>query len=193
MTGVLPFLIVGLLLIVLLIFSRLRARSADHAGLESFENDKSPAILPEGFFPQELAARLFGPEDREFIAKQGCARLMRLFRQQRTELALCWLRGVRANASRLMDIHNRAAGKNSGLQPLVELRIFIEYFAIQAVCQILALAIWVRGPVDLSHMIRYVQDLSNRLYAGIRELFPAELAPQNDGGQIHLKDGRTGS
>ncbi|PYT77455.1 MAG: hypothetical protein DMG40_23485 [Acidobacteria bacterium] len=193
MSAALPFLVLGLLLIVLLILSAVWRHRFTATRYESFQDDRFFAIRHAEPLPPALAARLFGPEDREFIAKQGCASLKRLFCRQRKELGLCWLRSVRANADRLMRIHNRAAGKNFGLEPLLELKILAEYFAIHAICQILALAICVRGPNNLSRMVAYAGGLSDQLHEGIKQLLPAELAAENGSSQVYLKSGRTRS
>ena len=185
MTAAFPFLIVGLLLVLFLILSLAWTNRPSATQFEPYEDDRLRAIGHTEPLPQGLAARLFGPEDREFIAKQGCVSLKRLFRQQRTELALFWLRSVRANAASLMRIHNGAARRNPGLEPLLELRILGEYFAVQAICQTLALAIWVRGPANLSRMVGYVDNLSNQFHEGIRQLFPAELAAANSNSHVH--------
>lgn len=193
MSGALPFLVVGPLLVLLLILVVVRANGAGPVRFESFEDDRYTPLSPTEPLRQRLTIRLFGPQDQEFMAKQRCARLQRLFFQQRTDLALAWLRGIRANTARLMRIHNRAAGKNSGLEPLLELRILAEYLAIHAICQVLALVICVRGPINLSRMVAYADDLSNQFHEGIKQHFPTELAAENGNGQVHLKSGSTGS
>jgi hypothetical protein len=163
-TEVWPFLAVGLLLTVLVFFLIRRSIASAHDHAESPKSQGLLGAFPAEFFPRELAARLFGSEDWEFIAKQGSERLKRLFLQQRTALALYWLRGVRANATKLIRVHGAAARTDSRLEPLVEARVVFDYLFVQILCQVLALAIWLRGPVNLSHFIRYADDLSKQLY-----------------------------
>jgi hypothetical protein len=164
MSGTLPFLAIGLLLIALLILLLLRPKGAAYALSESSQNeDSAPALFAEPF-PQQLGDRLFGSEDWDFVVKERSARLRRLFLQQRTALALSWLRGVRGNATKLIRVHSAAARTNSRLEPLVEVRVVVDYLFFQVLCQILALAIWLRGPVNLSRFIRYADDLSKQLY-----------------------------
>lgn len=164
MTEAWPFLAVGLLLTVLVFFLIRRSIASAHDRAESSKGQGLLGAFPAEFFPRELTARLFGSEDWEFIAKQGSEKFKRLFLQQRTALALNWLRGVRANATRLIRVHSVAARTNSQLEPLVEVRVVVDYLFVQGLCQILALAIWLRGPVNLSRFIRYADDLSKQLY-----------------------------
>lgn len=164
MSAALPFLAIGLLLIAFLILglSRPKAPSDAQSGFSQNE-DPMPGLLAE-VFPQQLGDRLFGSEDWNFVLKERSVRLRRLFLQQRTALALCWLRAVRANATKLIRVHGAAARTNSRLEPLVEVRVVVDYLFVQVLCQILALAIWLRGPVNLSRFIRYADDLSKQLY-----------------------------
>lgn len=192
MSGALLFLVVGLLLILLLILSVWRTNEEGHARLGSFEDDSFPAVHHAEPLPQELAARLFGPQDQEFIAKQGCTGLKRLFRQQRTELALCWLRAVRTNATDLIRVHSQAARKSSGLVPLVESKVVLEYFGIQMICRFLALVIWLRGPVDLSRLVGYMDDLSMGLYEGATGLFSVQLKTESYKRGTYLTRSRRG-
>jgi hypothetical protein len=164
MTGAWPFLALGLLLLILAILLLQRATHPEDDRAEPSNEGETEADLYAESFPKRLADRLFGPEDWEFVAKQESARLKRLFIQQRTALALSWLRGVRANATKLTRVHSLAARTNSRLEPLVEVRVVVDYLFVQGLCQILALAIWLRGPVNLSRFIRYADDLSKQLY-----------------------------
>jgi hypothetical protein len=182
MNGALPFLAVGLLLIVLLTLSVLRARAADHALIESSEDDKTLAALRREALLQELTDRLFGSEDWHFIVKQGSARLRRLFLQQRTALALSWLRAVRANARRLVRIHREAVRTSRRLKPQDELTVAVDYLLFEMLCQVISLVIWLRGPVAMGRLVGYADGISARLYEVITKMLPVELAYGNSKG-----------
>ncbi len=183
MNGALPFLADGLVLIVLLILLLLRERSTDQARLESSEGDKTLEALRREALLQELTDRLFGSEDWHFIVKQGSAPLRRLFLQQRTALALSWLQTVRANARRLMRIHRAAVRTSPRLEPQVELTVAVDYLLFEVLCQVITLAIWLRGPVAMGRLVGYADDLSARLYEVIAtRMLPPELAYGNTKG-----------
>lgn len=190
MSGALPFLAIGVLLIVLLLLSVFRARAAEDALSESSQDeDPQDALLAEPF-PKELGVRLFGSQDYDFITKQGSARHRRLFLQQRTRLALFWLRGIRANATKVIRVHSAAAGTNSRLELLVELRVVADYLAIQALCRFLGLVIWLRGPVTLSRFVGYADGLSKRLYEVTARVFAADFSNENNNNQPYLRSER---
>ncbi len=179
MTGAWPFLVLGLFLLILVILLLQRAIPSDRDPAQSSEDGETQVALFVESFPQQLADRLFGSEDWEFIAKQESRRVKRLFLQQRTALALSWLRGARANATQLMRVHSATARKNSRLEPLVELKVIADYFVFQMLCQMIAAIIRVRGPVAMGRLVGYADALSERLYEVITRVLPAELAYEN--------------
>lgn len=182
MIGAWPFLVLGSFLLILVILLLQRAIPSEHVPAESPEDGETQVALFVESFPQQLADRLFGSEDWEFIAKQESRRIKRLFLQQRTALALCWLRGARANATQLMRVHSATARKNSRLEPLVELRVIADYFVFQMLCRVIALVISLRGPVAMGRLVRYADGLSERLHEVITKMLPAKLAYGNSNG-----------
>lgn len=176
MTGALAFLAIGLLLIAILILALSRPKTtANPDSAIQQDEDLMPAAFAE-VFPQQLGDRLFGAEDWNFIVKQRSDKLRRLFLQQRTALALSWLHGVKFNAEKLMRAHRAAARSNSQLRPLVELRVTGDYLLFKILCQLTVLVIWLRGPVDLTYLIAYIDDLSEQLSEVIVKFLPPELA-----------------
>ena len=182
MMGAWPFLVLGLILLILVILLLHRAIPSDRDPAQSSEDGETQVALFVESFPRQLADRLFGSEDWEFMAKQESRPLKRLFLQQRTALALSWLRGARANATQLMRVHSATARRNSRLEPLVELRVIADYFVFQMLCQVIALVISLRGPVAMGRLVGYAGGLSARLHEVITKMLPAELAYGNSKG-----------
>jgi hypothetical protein len=181
MNGALPFLAVGLVLIVLLILLLLRERARDQDRFDCSEGDTTRAALRREAL-QQLTDRLFGSEDWHFIVKQGSPRLRRLFLQQRTDLALSWLRSVRVDARRLMRIHRARVRTSPRLEPQVELIVAVDYLLFELLCQVIALVIRLRGPVAMGRLVGCADGLSARLYEVITRILPAELAYGNSKG-----------
>ena len=179
MIGAWPFLAFGLLLLVLVILMLQRAIPSGHDPAESSEEGETQAALYAESFPQPLVHRVFGSEDWDFIAKQDIPGLKRLFLQQRTVLALSWLRAARANATKLIRVHSAAARKNSLLEPLVELRVIADYVGFQMLCHMIALVIRLRGPMTMRRLVAYADALSERLYEVATRVLPARLAYEN--------------
>ena len=179
MIGTWAFLLFGLLLLALVILLLQRAMPSANDSEESSEEAETQAPVYAQSFPQRLVDRLFGSEDWEFIAKQESPRLKRLFLRQRTTLALSWLLAAREDATKLIRVHSAAARKNSRLEPLVEFRVIADYVAFQMLCLLIALVIWLRGPVTMRRLVGYADALSERLYEVITRVLPAELAYEN--------------
>jgi hypothetical protein len=175
MIGTWAFLLFGLLLLVLVILLLRRAMPSANDSEESEEGETQAPVYAQSF-PQRLVDRLFGSEDWEFIAKQESPRLKRLFLRQRTTLALSWLLAARENATKLIRVHSAAARKDSHLEPLVEFRVIADYVAFQMLCLLIALVIWLRGPVTMRRLVGYADALSERLYEVSTRVLPAELA-----------------
>jgi len=181
MSGALPFLAIGLLLLMLVSAVWILRSSAENRSLsESWEHDdKSIAGFHLDALPQKLTDRIFGSQDWDFVSAQGTAGLRRLFLRQRTALALAWIRAVRANANKLIHTHVTATRTSSRLEPLVELRVGADYLLFVVLCQLIMLAIWLRGPIHLGRLIGYTDTLSERLHELIVRVLPAELASEN--------------
>ena len=180
MTGTLLFLATGLLLMVLVVFLLQRPKISTGEASGTFRNDESLDSLQTQHFWQQLAARIFGSQDWDYVVKQGSPRLQGLFLQQRKALALSWLRTTRASATRLIRVHRATVRSSSRLEPLVELQIAVDYLLFVVLCHCLVLAIMLRGPVDLNRLITYVDGLSDRLSSSILRILPLELAAENN-------------
>ena len=75
----------------------------------------------------------------------------------------------------MIRTHSEAARKDSRLEPLVELRVIGDYVVFQMLCHLIALAIWLRGPVTMRRLVGCADALSERLYEVITKALPAEL------------------
>ena len=95
----------------------------------------------------ELSARIFSAEDPEFVCSETCASAARAFQQERTALALEWLRGVRTEVNRLFRSHLQAARQNPDLKPALELLLGLHFLTFQLITGILYIVIRVRGPL----------------------------------------------
>jgi hypothetical protein len=168
------FLAIGLLLLALLML--LRVRTSDRASGELFENGRG-VTSPDSRIPhRELTDRLFGPDDWEFVLAQGSDRIKRRFLQERRAVALAWMELVRLRTGELMHRHRILARTSSQLETVVELRLTLDYFSFQIFWQLVAVVIWLHGPLGLSTLIRRVDGFSERLSAVLKQ--PGEF----DGG-----------
>lgn len=175
MTLVLFYLLLGVGLLLLVVYSLFSARAAEGLGGESLNVEETVARFAAEVGFAELAERLFGPEDWNFVLEQRSERAKRIFLRQRTALALGWIDAMRVLATGLMRRHRLAARSNAQLDPTVEFRLACEYFGFQFLCGSVALAVRLHGPVGLSGVVRRFGGLFERLSQGIRELSTREM------------------
>ncbi|HET8921877.1 MAG TPA: hypothetical protein VFN26_02655 [Candidatus Acidoferrum sp.] len=121
----------------------------------------------------ELSARIFDPEDLDFVAIETSRRNARQFRQERTALALDWLRAVRGQVNQSIRAHVRDARENAGLKPSDEIRLGFEFLLFQLSSGILYLVIWVCGPPRAAKLLGYSLKLAAQLRNVTEDVLPA--------------------
>jgi hypothetical protein len=121
----------------------------------------------------ELRTRIFDPEDADFVASETSRRSARQFRQERTALALDWLRAVRGQVSQLIRAHVKAARGNADLKPADEIRLGFEFLLFQLTSGILYLVIWACGPPRAAKLVGYSLELAGQLRKVTEEVLPA--------------------
>lgn len=139
------------------------------------EADGTGTSVPFGWDPlnSELSARIFDPEDAAFVASETSRRNARKFRQERTVLALDWLRAVRGQVNQLIRAHVRAARGDAGLKPTDEIRLGFEFVLFQLTSGILYLVIWACGPPRAAKFVGYSLELAGQLRKVTEDVLPA--------------------
>jgi hypothetical protein len=170
MTATLVLLAIALLLIGLLVFLFRRPELTLSPG-SSLEPDTELSSACGSFEEGcgELIERIFGSDDVDFVLSNAPKEVQRLFLSERKDLALYWLSHIRTRARTAMRIHVIHARKSTELQPLLELRLAIEYLLIRVRCEFVAVILWLRGPMALRNLSRQADGLFNHLDA-LREL-----------------------
>src|SRR6266403_2149954 len=121
----------------------------------------------------ELSARIFDPEDADFVASETSRGDARQFRQERTALALDWLRAVRGQVNQSIRAHVRAVRGNAGLRPADEVRLGFEFLLFQLASGILHLVIWACGPPRAAKLVGYSLELAGQLRKVTEDVLPA--------------------
>ncbi len=131
--------------------------------------------VPFGWDPlnSELSARIFDPEDADFVASETSRGDARQFRQERTALALDWLRAVRGQVNQSIRAHVRAVRGNAGLRPADEVRLGFEFLLFQLASGILHLVIWACGPPRAAKLVGYSLELAGQLRKVTEDVLPA--------------------
>ena len=122
----------------------------------------------------ELSARIFDPEDADFVASETSRGNARQFRQERIALALDWLRAVRRQVNQLIRAHVRAARGNAGLKPADEIRLGFEFLLFQLTSGILYFVILACGPPRAAKLVGYSLELAGQLRKVTEDVLPAD-------------------
>jgi len=142
---------------------------------ENAPEAKKETTPPLGWDPitSELSARIFNPEDSEFVAAETSQEISDSFRRQRAALALDWLREVRTQVRLLMRAHRRASRGNPSVSPSSELRVGFEFLLFQLTSGILYLVIWLFGPLHAARFVGYSLEWAGQFRKMTENLLPA--------------------
>jgi hypothetical protein len=167
------------LLLVLLAWVRSEASSKDSpsAWNASFQ-EQSVAVEA---CPPEIVSRIFSADDLRFISGLESPDLERLFRRERTAVALHWVRETSTIISRIMRRHLEASRLSADLEIAMEARIFLRYAWLKLNCGILYLLIGAFGPQRLAGTAQLVQKLVRGIGETLREFQSAAQLPEPDG------------
>jgi hypothetical protein len=163
MSGAIPFLTVGsLLLIVLFLFLR---RSVTLPGKIKDLSDAHEALnaLQSELLPDWFVDRLFSEEDWKFAHRHAQSHIPSIFDRERKTVALSWLKQTQEHVARLMDFHLRMARRRPDLKPSVEVKLTFEYAQFQLLCKLLAGMIRMVGPIRVRSLAGYAASAATHL------------------------------
>jgi hypothetical protein len=152
----------AIVLAVSVVFLRRGTRRSFNEYADATEQKTS---LPFSWDPltSELSARIFNPEDSDFVTRESSRQIARSFRIERAALALHWLLEVRRHVYLLMRAHLSAARSNPDLKPAGELRLGFEFLLFRVTSGILYVVIWLIGPLHAATLVRYSLELAGEL------------------------------
>jgi hypothetical protein len=125
----------------------------------------------------EVSARIFSSEDFGLVARETSRQFALRFREERTVLALAWLRQLRTEVRGLMYDHRRAARGNRDIKPTGELRLVFEALLFQLTSGILWWIVWGYGPLHATRLLRWSLELAGKLRRISGEVLPATSVP----------------
>jgi len=107
--------------------------------------------------------RIFSPEDRDFVDKQGSARLRQIYRAERTRVALYWVKRASSEVAHIMREHRLAARESSNLEVAREIGLTVRYAEFRILCGMLVLSIRLLGPHALRDLAGYALHVSQAI------------------------------
>jgi hypothetical protein len=165
------YFLLGAVMLLLIVFPLVRAGLRYEQNRDGCEGD--PQEFKRDSLATELSARIFSAEDSEFVSSETCASAARAFQQERTTLALEWLRGVRTQVNRLFRSHLQAARQNPDLKPAGELRLGMHFLTFQLTTGILYIVIRMRGPLPAARLVLFSLLLSEKMLKMAKDVLPS--------------------
>lgn len=160
MTASLCLLIGAALLVTSALLLRLR-RCSDievfgmSAGPDSREEHDDLAL--------EIGEHIFSPHDWQLVKRETSRRFADRFREERTLLALDWLRGVRGRVRSLVRKHRAVSRLDSSAKVTEELRLACQFFLFELTTAVLCGLILVQGPSGAAGLLGRSLDSAQRL------------------------------
>jgi hypothetical protein len=161
--GIPTALLLGTVLLLLLLL--MAARGSAAAGEVLLRSD-APLFEEEAglnLCPPEFVARIFCPDDWEFVSNTGSRPLQELFRRERKLVALVWVHQTSIAIRRIMREHTQAARQSHDLHIATETKLVLLYAELMLICGMLFLAIQAAGPQRVRGLAVYAGALSGRL------------------------------
>ena len=146
MSQLLPYLLLGLLLLAVLawwVWDAIAHRSAAEVLAPRQHRSSMRSVGSQ----RDLGERIFGPQDWEFVSRETPPETQRMFQRERTVLAIAWLRRTRLQVSQVMRAHVAGVQQSDDLQLATELRLALSYFLFLILCNSLIGWVWLYGPV----------------------------------------------
>ena len=110
-----------------------------------------------------LAARIFSPQDHQFVAELRDPELLRLYRRERSRVAIDWIRKTSGEISAIMQTHRLQSRQSANLDPAAEGRLFFEFVRLRVLCATLQLTVRALGPHTVIALAARTGELCQRL------------------------------
>ena len=164
MTGLIPILILGTMILVLGIRLLLQWGEKHHAPTVSLEDySRACASLDCVFAEMAAIRRIFSKEDFDFILRVGTSEVERLFLKERKTLAIHWLRTMQKRMASLMDVHVRLASYAYEGDRGLQLKLGADYLCFLLVSYLLLILLGLRGPFQIIEIAGYTLRVSESL------------------------------
>jgi len=159
MTGLIPILVLGTLILVFagrLVLQSSRGSYKQPVTMEDFS--RSRAALDSVFIETMAIRRIFAAEDMDYVSRTGTPDVQSLFLRERKGLAIKWLRNTQRQVRHLIDLHLRLASCTYEPSARFEFRLAINYFYFVFVTNAVLALLWLRGPFEAVRTVTYMLD-----------------------------------
>jgi hypothetical protein len=131
--------------------------------------------------PPEFVARVFAPDDSQFVSSMKSPQLQKLFYTERKAVALVWVQQTSVAIQRTMQEHKEMARASEDLEFSTEMKLLLLYAELMCICGLLFVAIQSAGPMWLRRLALYADSQSQRLARVQESLLAAARPPEARG------------
>jgi hypothetical protein len=149
---ILLLLVAAMLFFALYLLAR-RSSHAEGGAQDLLEARQALNALQNGLLPHEILGRIFAKEDLDYITSEAPSCIHKLFLEERRRIALSWVGQVRRQLLCLKQFHSGSARFHAQLNSRTEIRLAVEFAALQSTCCALQLMLYLRGPYAAPRMV----------------------------------------
>jgi hypothetical protein len=156
------FLSIGALLFVTLFVLARRNVRPEGGSAALVEARHALNTLQTGLLPEEFVRRVFSEGDWDYVRTEAPRSVHRLFKEERTKVALLWVDQVRAQIRSLRRFHRGSARHYARLNPRSEMELALWFAGLICACQTLHIVLYVGGPYAAPRMVGAMADAAAR-------------------------------
>src|ERR1700730_19383378 len=130
-----------------------RSSHAEGSPEELLEARQALVALQLGLLPHETVGRIFATEDLDYVTSETPEFIRELFLEERKGIALSWACQVRRQLLSLRQFHLGSARYYAQLNFRTEIRLAVDFAALQSACRALQFLLYLRGPYAAPRMV----------------------------------------
>ncbi len=127
--------------------------------------------------PREFISQVFSSHDSEFVLATNSSQLVRMFRYERRQVALVWVKQTSAAIQSTMREHKHIARMSNDLEFQTEVKLWLLYSELMLLCGVLFVAVQSIGPLSVRRLAMYADAHSQRL-AQVQQSFKEATSPR---------------
>jgi hypothetical protein len=161
-----------LLLYVLLLLVSQFAPASQPAGESGSPAERTLQELRLDLPSRSLGESICSSEDLEFVTNDA-PELRQQFLRERKEIMLLWLRDIRCVVVQTMGLYRTAIRTSPSVQPVVEIRIGLNYLSFLLFWELARGFVWLQSPIVSRHIALRVFGIAQELSLAMGQM----LAP----------------
>ena len=182
MTGLIPILLLGTLVLVLSGRLLVQWSQKGRAKPERIDEYSAARAALDSVFEETAAIkRIFAKEDMEFISEAATEDVQRFFLKERKGLAIQWVRMTQKQVAHLMDLHLKLASYTKEPSPRYEVKLTANYLCFILASYGLLILLSLFGPFEAARVVAYTVRVAEYFCSvcslRLEKIEPVKLSP----------------